>query len=72
MWEPLAESDGGTLAPASTQLERLGNPVDVAYAALWLASDEAAWITGQALAVDGGDEVFVDSKFRRSKTGART
>jgi len=72
MWEPLAESVDGTVAPASTQLERLGNPVDVAYAAVWLASDEAAWITGLALAVDGGDEVFVDSQLRRSQTGVRT
>ncbi|GAB7143790.1 SDR family NAD(P)-dependent oxidoreductase [Mycobacterium riyadhense] len=33
---------------------RLGNPEDVANAVVWLASDEAAYITGQALAVDGG------------------
>lgn len=67
MWEPLAESENGSIGPASPQLERLGNPVDVAYAALWLASDEAAWVTGLALAVDGGDEAFVDSPLRRSK-----
>ena len=35
-------------------LGRLGEPADVAHAALFLASDEAAWITGQAIAVDGG------------------
>ncbi|MCC6588878.1 MAG: SDR family oxidoreductase [Bryobacterales bacterium] len=35
-------------------LGRLGEPEDVAAAALFLASDEAAWITGQAIAVDGG------------------
>ena len=65
MWQPLADSPGGNISPASAQLERLGNPVDVAYAALWLASDEAAWVTGLTLAVDGGDEVFVDSPIRR-------
>jgi len=32
----------------------LGEPDDVAYAALFLASDEAKWITGVALPVDGG------------------
>lgn len=32
----------------------LGKPEDVAYAAVYLASDEARWITGIALPVDGG------------------
>ncbi|MBI4369956.1 MAG: glucose 1-dehydrogenase [Elusimicrobia bacterium] len=32
----------------------LGCPDDVAWAALYLASDEARWVTGVALAVDGG------------------
>ena len=32
----------------------LGEPEDVAYAAVYLASDEARWITGVCLPVDGG------------------
>ena len=32
----------------------VGSPDDVAYAALFLASDEAKWITGAVLPVDGG------------------
>jgi len=35
-------------------LGRLGQPEDVANAMLFLASDEADWITGQTLVVDGG------------------
>ena len=35
-------------------LGRVGEPEDVARAILFLASDDAAWITGQTLSVDGG------------------
>jgi NAD(P)-dependent dehydrogenase (short-subunit alcohol dehydrogenase family) len=35
-------------------IKRIGRPEDVVGAALFLASPAAAWITGQALAVDGG------------------
>jgi NAD(P)-dependent dehydrogenase (short-subunit alcohol dehydrogenase family) len=37
-----------------TPLPRLGEPEDVARAALWLASDEATFVTGINLMVDGG------------------
>ncbi|WP_439527670.1 SDR family oxidoreductase [Pannonibacter sp.] len=39
---------------ASIPLGRLSKPMDMANAALWLASDEADFITGVALEVDGG------------------
>lgn len=39
---------------ATVPLGRLSQPLDIAQAALWLASDEAAFITGVALEVDGG------------------
>ena len=35
-------------------LGRVGEPDDIANAAMFLASDEAAWITGTVLRVDGG------------------
>ncbi|MBI3966985.1 MAG: 3-oxoacyl-ACP reductase FabG [Chloroflexi bacterium] len=38
----------------STPLRRFGEPQDVANAALFLASDDAAFITGQTVVVDGG------------------
>ena len=49
---------------------RWGRPEDVAYAALYLASDEAAFVTGATLAVDGGltcqsPEATIRPSFRR-------
>jgi NAD(P)-dependent dehydrogenase (short-subunit alcohol dehydrogenase family) len=38
-------------------LRRLGEPRDQANAMLYLASDEAEWVTGQTLSVDGGYSV---------------
>jgi NAD(P)-dependent dehydrogenase (short-subunit alcohol dehydrogenase family) len=37
-----------------TPLGRIGQPEDVAYAALFFASDESSFITGQTLSVSGG------------------
>jgi NAD(P)-dependent dehydrogenase (short-subunit alcohol dehydrogenase family) len=37
-----------------TKLGRFGRPEDIAGAALFFASDDVAFVTGQALAVDGG------------------
>jgi 3-oxoacyl-[acyl-carrier protein] reductase len=39
-------------------LGRKGTPEEIAYAVAFLASDEAAYITGQTLAVDGGMAMF--------------
>ena len=41
-------------AVESYPLRRIGTPYDVAHAVLFLCSDEAGWITGITLAVDGG------------------
>ena len=39
---------------AAHPLGRIGRPEDVALAILFLASDEASWITGTSLVIDGG------------------
>jgi NAD(P)-dependent dehydrogenase (short-subunit alcohol dehydrogenase family) len=44
---------------ASTPLRRLGEPEDIAGAAVYLASDAARWITGQTIVIDGGATVIV-------------
>ncbi|MFC1862582.1 SDR family NAD(P)-dependent oxidoreductase [Thermodesulfobacteriota bacterium] len=45
--------DDGVAADV-TALKRIGKPEEVASAVLYLASDEAAFITGQAFSIDGG------------------
>jgi NAD(P)-dependent dehydrogenase (short-subunit alcohol dehydrogenase family) len=40
----------GNMAP----IRRAGQPIDIAEAALWLASDSSSFVNGQAIAVDGG------------------
>jgi len=43
-----------SVMPMGQPLPKVGLPEDIATAALWLASDDSAFVTGQAIAVDGG------------------
>lgn len=43
---------------ASVPLGRLGRPEDIAETVVFLASDESAWCTGQAISVDGGMSIL--------------
>ncbi len=61
---PLAGRMTASMPPENVQalistacIGRLGQPADVAHAAVFLASDEAGWVTGEILDVNGG--VFI-------------
>jgi len=56
MTKPIMESDPAMKAAfeSFSVLGRVGLPIDVARAALFLASSEASFITGHGLAIDGG------------------
>ena len=49
--------DGRALVMGMQSLKRIGTPADVASVVAFLASDEARWITGDIIAVDGGSKL---------------
>jgi 3-oxoacyl-[acyl-carrier protein] reductase len=42
----------------SIATRRLGTSEDIAHGVLFFASDEASWVTGQVLSIDGGHSIF--------------
>ena len=56
LFEAYLKETPDAAAQISTQspMGRVGKPEEIAAAVIWLSSDEASFVTGQALAVDGG------------------
>ncbi|WP_296062664.1 SDR family oxidoreductase [uncultured Amphritea sp.] len=67
----LVDGDGLQEMTSQIPLGRLGAPTDIAHAMLFLASEQAAYITGQTITVDGGSTLpespVLLEQFYRSK-----
>ena len=50
----LWEAGRGEQVARAYPLKRLGEPEDVAAAALYLAADTGSWVTGETIVIDGG------------------
>ena len=50
----LLGNESGKARMDATPMGRFGQPVDIAMGCLYLASDEASWVTGSELVIDGG------------------
>ncbi len=64
-------ADANTKIGVSNPLGRAGQPEDIANAALYLASDEASYVNGLVLVVDGAGEVIGDRNGRFVQLGSK-
>ncbi|WP_045741928.1 SDR family NAD(P)-dependent oxidoreductase [Actinoplanes rectilineatus] len=48
------DAEGKAWQIGNALIQRAGRPEDIAYMALYLASDESSWVTGQNFTIDGG------------------
>jgi NAD(P)-dependent dehydrogenase (short-subunit alcohol dehydrogenase family) len=55
------DSGVGIGSGSGGRLTRLGNPMDIAYTACFLSSDEAAFVTGDLITADGGFSINGDA-----------
>jgi 3-oxoacyl-[acyl-carrier protein] reductase len=56
-WESYGE-EGQSAILANIATRRLGEPHDIANGVLFFVAEEAAWITGQVISIDGGHSIF--------------
>ena len=54
MWQRSISAEMTAQLLVSDPIGRLGQPSEIAEAVLWLCSPAASFVTGQAIAVDGG------------------
>ena len=54
MFSSLPTKDAEEMARANVPMQRFGTPTELANAVVFLASDEASFITGEVMLVDGG------------------
>ena len=57
-------------AAKAMPMQRIGQPSEVAAAALWLSSDESAFVTGTTVIIDGGELAGVGNLAMRKTQGA--
>jgi len=56
-WESYGE-DGQRAILERIATRRLGEPEDIANGVLFFVADEASWVTGQTISIDGGHSIF--------------
>jgi NAD(P)-dependent dehydrogenase (short-subunit alcohol dehydrogenase family) len=64
-------AEGKTPPRKGNPMGRPGQPIDIANAALFLASDEASYVNGHVLVVDGAGEVIGDRNHRFVELGSQ-
>ena len=58
MWRSDPDEDWKAWKIGSMPMKRLGTPIEIAWAYVYLASDEASYCTGQSLSPNGGDVMW--------------
>jgi 3-oxoacyl-[acyl-carrier protein] reductase len=56
-WESYGE-DGQRALLERIATRRVGTPEDIANSVLFFVAEEASWVTGQVISIDGGHSIF--------------